>query len=226
MSIQIDNFEDWNEKEMAKNSPELYYSHANFIIRFIEKSRINQVLKMLDAQIDDKILEVGCGQGHILTLIRRGELFGLDLSDKMLADAQKRLGERVKLFKANAENFVADFGDLKFDKIIASEVLEHTQNPEKVLSQIRLALKDNGWLIVSIPNEKLINWLKRVLIKTGFFNLFFSGVSKDATEEFHLHAFDLNLLKEKVGERFKWERVAGVPFGFLPIRFVVKFIKK
>lgn len=211
---------------MVKHPPEGYYSHSSFIIRGIERKRIRKIIKMADAKAGEKVLEIGCGQGHILDKIRQGELYGLDLSDKMLADAAVRLKGRAKLLRQNAENFTTHFQGLKFDKIICSEVLEHTLYPEKVVGEAAKALKDSGVFVVSIPNERLINFAKKILIKIKVFRLFFKNIPKDATRVFHLHSFDLAMLKKIIQGKFKVEKVIAIPFIFFPLRYVVKLSLK
>lgn len=222
MVIQIGDFEKWNEEQMVKHPPEGYYSHSSFIIRWIEKKRIGKIVKLADAKSGEKILEIGCGQGHILEKIRQGELYGLDLSDKMLTDAAVRLKGRAKLLRQNAESFAGHFQGIKFNKIICSEVLEHTLYPEKVIAEAAKVLKGDGVFVVSIPNERLINFAKKFLIKIGIFRLFFKDIPEDTTQVFHLHSFSLAMLRGMIEGKFKVEKAIGIPFSFFPLRYIVK----
>lgn len=226
MSIQFNDFEKWNNEQMTKISPEDYYRRANFLIRYIEKKRIRKIVKIMNTRQGDEILEIGCGQGHILEKIKQGELYGLDLSDKMLADAAVRLKGRAKLLKLNAENFATHFQGLKFDKIICSEVLEHTLYPEKVIGEAAKALKDSGVFVVSIPNEWLINFAKKILIKIKIFRLFFKNIPEDTTQVFHLHSFGLAMLKGMIEGKFEIKKIMAIPFVFFPLRYVIKLTLK
>ncbi len=56
----------------------------------------------------------------------------------------------------------------KYDLIIASEVLEHQENPVLIMSQIKEYLSDSGILLITIPNgygfNELCSFLKKLLM--------------------------------------------------------------
>jgi ubiquinone/menaquinone biosynthesis C-methylase UbiE len=211
------NFILWNEEMAAKYDLQRYYETANLIIRYIEKKRIRLVRKMLSASEGDMVLEVGCGAGNVLEKMR-GRLVGLDISERMLKKCKLRLKE-ASLIRADAESL--PFSDKSFDKIIASELLEHTRRPDLVLKEIERVMKPSGLAAVTIPNEPFINRIKEVLDRVGILNLCFKGIPKAMDEEWHLHSFTLRLLKGMVPQGLMIRRIKSVPFWFLPLRFCV-----
>ena len=222
----IKNFEEWNESYVKKYDIDDYYAKSNFFVRLIEKKRIGAIIKFLEAKDTDKIIELGCGAGHVLEKISNGALTGLDLSETMLLAAKKRLEESKKvvaLLKGDAERLPCEVKSKKFDKIICSEVLEHTPRPEAVIDEIFNIAASEAVVIISIPNEKVINRLKQIIIKLGIFSFLFHNTSKKMDEEWHLHAFDLPLLKKISQGKLAIKKVRAVPFWFLPIRYVVQF---
>lgn len=50
------------------------------------------------------------------------------------------------------ENFLGKFGNKKYDCIVASEVLEHLDNPLRFLSTVKELLTDSGFIMISFPN--------------------------------------------------------------------------
>jgi cyclopropane fatty-acyl-phospholipid synthase-like methyltransferase len=83
-------------------------------------------VEQLDVQPDDRVLELGCGQGVAVTLISErlhgGTVVGLDRSSKMTAAATRRNADhvesgRAKIVTASLED--ADLGDAVFDKVLA-----------------------------------------------------------------------------------------------------------
>ncbi|MGO4833249.1 class I SAM-dependent methyltransferase [Rhizobiaceae sp. 2RAB30] len=77
----------------------------------------------------DSILEIGCGHGVLLSLLSErlttGTLTAIDRSDKMVAAARARNADDVasrKVSVEQAELASADFGDGRFDKIVAVNV--------------------------------------------------------------------------------------------------------
>lgn len=113
------------------------------------------------------------------------------------------------------------FEDNRFDTIIAGEVMEHLENPSFALREINRTLKDNGTLIVSIPNA------------TYYWNIirdyFFSNIPNMDNGE-HLNCWtiiDFKRLLQKNG--FKVKKLYGTsfvsppPFWFkIPMRLFPK----
>jgi len=223
-TINNSNFEDWNEEMSKKYNPENYHRSSNFIVRFIENQRTNQIVKLIDNQKKDIIIEIGCGSGSIMQKIKKAnQLWGIDLSDFMLKIArQKKYSVPIRLIKGNAEFLPDEITQLRFDKIYCSEVLEHVQNPDKVLSEIKKIAKSDSTIVVSIPNEGLINKIKTLLQKLRIFDIFFSGISKKMDDEWHLHSFNLDKLKELVKNDYIIRSTKGIPNNLLPLRYVVK----
>lgn len=221
---RIEDFKNWNEEMAKKYNPDKYHRSANFIVRFIEEKRTSKIIKYLDLKDEDKVIELGCGAGNIMQKIKVGqELWGVDISDFMLKlSKQGKYHLPVKLIRADVENLPKEVIETKFDKIYCSEVLEHVQRPEKVLSQIKKIAKEQSIIIVSIPNEKLINRIKGFLQKIKIFNFLFPDISKKMDDEWHLHHFDLGKLKELVSHDYIIKETKGIPYFWLPIRYVIK----
>lgn len=222
MPREIDNFEQWNDEMIKKFDLEHYHENANFIIRFIERRRTKAILDFLDARDEDAILDVGCGAGDILKKIKRGRLFGIDISSYILDIAKDKLKDKkASLVKGDVERLSEYFPPMKFNKIYCSEVIEHIRNPEKAIQEIKKIISKDGLAVISIPNEGAINFLKKILIKLKIFDFFFQKISKKMDEEWHLHSFGLKLFKDIVENQFKIIKIKRVPFLFLPLRYVI-----
>ncbi|MBU4580260.1 methyltransferase domain-containing protein [Patescibacteria group bacterium] len=218
------NFEVWNEEMAKKYNPDKYHRSSNLIVKFIENKRVLEIIKQLNLKNNDKIIEIGCGAGNIMERIKTGkELWGMDLSDFMIELSKKRKYHiPVKFIKGNAENLPEEIVNNKFDKIYCSEVLEHVEDPAKVFGEIKKISKNDSIIVVSIPNEKLINQIKKILQKVKIFNFLFPNISKKMDDEWHLHCFDLKGLKEIISRDFVINNIQGIPYNWLPLRYVVK----
>jgi 2-polyprenyl-3-methyl-5-hydroxy-6-metoxy-1,4-benzoquinol methylase len=110
----------------------------NILLDEFEKYRKNNLL-----------LDVGCGQGWFLeTAKKRGwEVYGTEYSDQ----AVKICTNKGIIMKQGVLN-PADFGNLRFDIVNSSEVLEHINNPLPELSNINSLLRSGGLLYLTTPN--------------------------------------------------------------------------
>ncbi len=224
-------FEKWNEELASKHDLDKFYNHPNFAFRYIEQKRIDKLIQLAEIQPSDKILEVGCGAGHILEKIKTGNLYGIDISEIQIERTRKRMGDRVELKKAPGENI--PYEDKFFDKVLCSEVIEHVIDPGEVLKEISRVMKDDGILSLSIPNEDVINSTKKFLKKTGLIKIIDSSkdtegwelATKDNLDEWHLHSFSLKLAEKFSNGIFVITKVVKIPNAAFPARYVIQFKK-
>jgi ubiquinone/menaquinone biosynthesis C-methylase UbiE len=220
-------FVQWNEEMFKKYNNERVYEHSNVIIRFIERRRVRKILDFLSPiKKTDYILAAGCGEGYIEKKIPDAKILLADISKEAIKRAREKLKEdsRYTFLQANLDHL--PMKSQLFNKIECSEVLEHVLSPQKILNEFARVLKDNGILVVSFPNEPLINTIKRILIKFKLFYIFFPNIPADMTEEWHLRSYTLNAFKIDIRNIWTIEKLSGIPFNFLPIRYVVLCKKK
>ena len=89
---------------------------------------------------DDVVLDLGCGNGLVTLDVseKAKEVVGVDLNEDNIKAAkdnlQKRQSGNVKFILADA---LKKRFDMKFDKIILSNILEHIENRMEFLTQLR-----------------------------------------------------------------------------------------
>ena len=80
-------------------------------------------------------LDLGCGTGEMLKLILQQdvgkELYGIDLSEKMLHVAKSKLPEQVKVLLGDSE--ALPFPDNTFDVVYCNDSFHHYPAPRNVL---------------------------------------------------------------------------------------------
>jgi ubiquinone/menaquinone biosynthesis C-methylase UbiE len=225
----VETFEQWNEEHAIRHDLDKFYNHPSPFVRYIENKRIRTLIELAAIKDTDKVLEVGCGAGHILERIDRGTLYGIDISDVQIQRAQARLGARAELKKSAGESI--PYGDKSFHKILCSEVIEHVLDPVALLKEMKRVLKDDGILSLSIPNEAAINMAKRALQATGLMRIVMPRQSgwdlghKNNLDEWHLHGYDLRLIEQHAAGTFAIRRIRRVPFFLVPFRYVVALTK-
>ncbi|WP_153531306.1 class I SAM-dependent methyltransferase [Actinomadura macrotermitis] len=111
----------------------------------------------------ERIMDMGCGAGrHAFELYRRGaNVVAFDLDAEELAGVEKMFGamrlEGEVPAGASAETVQGNaldlpFPDDHFDKIIASEVLEHIPDDMSAMAELLRVLKPGGQLAVTVPS--------------------------------------------------------------------------
>ena len=213
----IGNVEFWNDTFARQHDIDDYYARSGLLIHWIEQQRLACVRNMVAAEPSDRILEVGCGGGHVLQQFPDSDLTGVDVSGEMLAKARRNLqGYRIRLIKGELQEL--DLPDAGFDKIICTEVLEHTVDPEAILARIKRLVHPKGRLVITFPNDPLINRLKGLIRSTGLTILPpFRRISWGG-DQFHLHVWSVGEMRALLSRYFVIVRERFIPSRLLPVR--------
>lgn len=135
------------------------------------KRMYGEVVRQILEIMPEALLDLGCGNGNVLLAVGRqcpARLFGLDISENMISEAEKRLAvlseeawvppaprpgitgcPRINLRVGDAAGLPYESG--AFDAVACNASFHHYLNPEQVLREIRRVLKPGGVLILGDP---------------------------------------------------------------------------
>lgn len=135
---------------MPRSSNMEKYESRNPLKRFFLKRFVKRLMTMIPEQGD--MLEVGCGEGMLLSEVYRlwpeRKLTGVDLSESAVQEARER-NPGIQIDVANALDL--PFEDNSFEVVLCAEVLEHLKEPQKALAELcRVSSKH---VILSVPHE-------------------------------------------------------------------------
>ncbi len=160
-------------REVAKASYDRMSRWYDLLSGKSEKAACQEGLRMLAVKECEKVLEIGFGTGHNLLALakavgRSGRVYGIDLSEGMLAVAERRV-ERAG-FAGRVELCCGDAASLpyeadSFQAVFASFTLELFDTPEipLVLRECRRVLKAGGRVgIVSLSRQGKPNAMRRL----------------------------------------------------------------
>src|SRR5437667_133920 len=103
------------------------------------------LVSQVDAGPGDTVLDVATGTGAVACELIRQKgcaVVGLDQSPEMLAEAQRRLGEEVRLVEGTAE--ALPFGDATFDALTFTYLLRYVDDPAATLRELARVVRPGG----------------------------------------------------------------------------------
>lgn len=118
------------------------------------RSLAHEFLPMLPADKNCSILDVGCGCGPLLYMLKQqeyGNTRGIDVSPSQVETAHKVGLHNVK--QADAVDFLQN-SDHRYDVIFAIDLIEHLNKTEFItlMKSMRGALRPGGEIILRTPN--------------------------------------------------------------------------
>jgi demethylmenaquinone methyltransferase/2-methoxy-6-polyprenyl-1,4-benzoquinol methylase len=132
-------------EELFAPLAETYDRYARFL-SFGQDPRWRRFLvSQIEAVPSDVVLDVACGTGAVATelLARYGcRVVGIDQSAGMLAEARRRLAERVELHEGRAE--ALPFEDASFDGLTFTYLLRYVDDPEATLRELARVVRPGG----------------------------------------------------------------------------------
>lgn len=151
---------DRNLDSLQKAVPGDYYDQAiatNLLQRFWHGRRFAEVQNFLNGIKAKRILDIGCHGGRFTFEISKkfqsSAIYGIDVSEAGIEYAQKRY-KNMHFYVARAEKL--PFRTNYFDMVTCFEVLEHIDEPMKVIREVVRVLKKSGNFIVLIPTENFL----------------------------------------------------------------------
>ncbi len=129
-----------------------------------------QAVLQLQAFVDEvlkeragvRVLDAGCGSSSYVSMPETAHWVGIDIAEEQLRKNtvvdEKILGDIQEY----------ELPPSSFDVIICWWVLEHLREPTKVLSHFRSALRENGIIILAVPNVLSVKGLVTKLTPNWF----------------------------------------------------------
>ncbi len=134
-------------------------SDYGLIYKIRARLEANRVLSWCAGLPDDaKILDVGCGDGFHLNLLRKygkksWQLEGIDL-DKRAVEMAKKSDLKIHLGTVESLNLPEN----SYDLVFMIQTIEHVEKPDAVISAVRKLLKPRGKLVIVTDNTDSLDF--------------------------------------------------------------------
>ena len=174
------------------------------LVRSYQRRVQRLVIGRMEIEKGMNVLDLGCGTGQGTIDIAEklegtGNIIGVDLSEKMIDQAKKKLVEfkydNVKFMTGSAVS--TEYRDC-FDYVFSTNAFHHFENKEAIFAKVRQSLKQNGvFIIQDICDDYLLMQLLDMAGKIGQKEHVGSMKSEELKDLFHNTGFT-NIEVEKL----------------------------
>jgi len=149
------------------------YDSKCFLVKNLYWERIKSAINFAQIKDDYVLLDIGCNEGHLFKIIRKSNkactCYGIDIEPNVV-----NLNiENCKFQVANVLEL--PFEENYFDIVFALSTLEHIEDLNLAIKEIKRVLKPKGSIIMSSPTE---SWFYR-LCRFFLFGVFKKNVQRD-----------------------------------------------
>ena len=181
----------------------------NKALKYRLERRTSEVIKSIAKYISKSdnlnILDLGTADGKMLNKIQEqyssSKCTGIEYSQD-LVDIAKKSFPNLNIIQGDIQD-LSILGNEKYDIVIATAVIEHVPNPQKVFNEVYARLNNNGVFILTAPDPL---W-EEIASRVGHLE-----------EDQHFEVMNLKQL-EKCSTNASFEIVKSEKFMFSPIGF-------
>jgi ubiquinone biosynthesis O-methyltransferase len=166
-----------------------------------------------------KVADIACGSGYGTQMLARAgarSVHGMDISEEAVEFARTHHNtSNVTYSVANAQELTA-ISDGEFDVIVSFETIEHLQDVEAYLDQMKRILRPGGVFVVSTPDRRL----------ASFWYWYFGH----PRNPYHAREYTERELLDLLSTRFQIKACYGQAFVpqwlvFWPVQYVIRVFR-
>ena len=157
-------YDNYRSEEFRGESPDEYFDR---IVNYPpEESENHQKIlwikeKLEDQFVAEKILDIGCGGGVLLFTLRKyfesAKLFGIEPTSNFAELSRRRTNSIIINGYFDEKSFIKE----KFSLITCCQVLEHVDELDKFVKNVRDKLENGGFLYIEVPDVSDFDYLPK-----------------------------------------------------------------
>lgn len=128
-----------------------YDSKRYALVNRWDPSHLKRIDRLLPLSAGDRVLEVGCGRGHLTgRLADRGiDVIGIDANPRA---AEVAGSDRIMTMRAES----LEFDDATFDAVVSIHAIEHLPQLDAAVAEMARVLKPGGQALYIYPAEPVM----------------------------------------------------------------------
>jgi 2-polyprenyl-3-methyl-5-hydroxy-6-metoxy-1,4-benzoquinol methylase len=119
--------------------------------KLLAKRRVGLAASYLKPR-SGRVLDFGCGEGHLAAHVEASRYLGVDVSARAVATARATYPTHTFQVVEETEAWEARVDLGQFDTIVALAVIEHLSNPQQTLCSLRRLTAPGGRVILTTPH--------------------------------------------------------------------------
>jgi ubiquinone/menaquinone biosynthesis C-methylase UbiE len=148
----------WEKRtEQFKEKAPVHIGKGSLYNKLMTRTHRKELKRAFDFCKPELVLEIGVGQGRLLSKIEKTQGVGADLSKNMLKNFKKKSLPNIELIQAEAAHL--PFRSDCFELVYTCTVLLHIPDNsiKDAISEIKRVASDNIFIIEQLPNFEHIN---------------------------------------------------------------------
>lgn len=177
-------------KEWQTNQDQVIQNEWNELLNKLQY-KFPEIASKINLSKNDYVLDVGCGPTVASRLLLSGKITGIEpLADKLGISGKDKVAKGIEIIAAQAE--AMPFDNQCFKLVVCRNVIDHTQNPNKIINEIYRVTRTDGYLLlICYVYAPFITFIKNLSERIGLFN----NVG-------HPHTYTDNSLEKLIDSRF------------------------
>ncbi|AAU19944.1 class I SAM-dependent methyltransferase [Bacillus cereus] len=155
-----------------------YFQNETDSLTVAQHNKVNHILKKLNLQKGDTLLDIGCGWGELITAAAKQygvKATGVTLSEEQYAKTLERIEKEnlTDLVEVNLLDY-RDIHERKFDKIVSVGMIEHVGKDHitEYFETVNALLNDGGISVlhcITSPTDGATNsWIEKYIFPGGY----------------------------------------------------------
>lgn len=134
------------ERYLPNLEGEIYLEHFH---------RYNAIIQLVENKV---VLDIACGEGYGTDLLstKAKHIYGVDISSESVEHAKKKYLKNNMEFRQGSTSEIP-MENNSVDCVISFETIEHHDEHEQMMKEIKRVLKPDGLLIISSPDKENYN---------------------------------------------------------------------